>query len=262
MNPMRIVLLILILTCGLEAGMETLNVGAVHDRRFDEVRHLDMTYSFKAPPAREAWEARSAYLRAQILTGCGLMPMPEKTPLNARVFGRIEHEDYTVEKVCFESFPGFYVTGNLYRPRGNGPFPAILNTHGHWANGRLADEERGSIPGRCITFARQGYVAFIYDMIGYNDSFQLKHREDLLGEKFRLWGISMGGLQLWNSIRAVDFLLSLPDVDRDRIGMTGESGGGTQTFLLTAVDDRVKYAAPVNMISSTMQGGWSARTRL
>ena len=254
-SPIRIVLLMLILTSGLEAGMETLNVGAVHDRRFDEVRHLDMTYTFKAPATLGAWEARAEYLRAQILTGCGLMPMPEKTPLNARVFGRIEHEDYSVEKVHFESFPGFYVTGNLYRPKGKGPFPAILNAHGHWSEGRLVDQALSSIPGRCINFAKQGYISFAYDMIGYNDSNQLKHREDVIGERFRLWGISMGGLQLWNSIRAVDFLISLPDVDPDRIGMTGASGGGTQTFLLTAVDDRVKYAAPVNMISSTMQGG-------
>ncbi len=252
---MRMMLLMLILTCGMEAGMETLKVGAVQDRRFDEVRHLDMTYSCKAPTTVEAWKQRAEHLRAQILTGAGLMPMPEKTPLNARVFGRIEHQDYAVEKVYFESFPGFYVTGNLYRPKGKGPFPAILNAHGHWASGRLEDTDRSSIPGRCITFARQGYVAFSIDMIGYNDSSQLKHREDLIGERFRLWGIGMGGLQLWNSIRAVDFLLGLPDVDPDRIGMTGASGGGTQTFLLTAVDDRVKYAAPVNMISSTMQGG-------
>ncbi|MBP6964652.1 MAG: acetylxylan esterase [Armatimonadetes bacterium] len=236
--------------------MHAFTVGPVDDRRFDEVRHLDMTYSFKAPATREAWEQRAAYLRAQILTGTGLMPMPEKTALHARIFGRIEHAGYTVEKVYFESFPGFYVTGNLYRPRGKtGPFPAVLNPHGHGAEGRLEDTVRSSGPGRAIGFARQGYIAFAYDMIGYNDSSQLKHREDLIGERFRLWGISMGGLQLWNSIRAVDFLLSLPEVDPDRIACTGASGGGTQTFLLTAVDDRVKYSAPVNMISSTMQGG-------
>lgn len=252
--------LLLMLVClaasGLEADMEAFSVGPVHDRRFGEVRHLDMTYTFKAPTDRDQWRQRAEHLRAQILTGAGLLPMPEKTPLSARIFGRIEHDDYTVEKVYFESFPGFYVTGNLYRPRGKtGPFPAVLNPHGHGSEGRLEDTVRSSGPGRAIGFARQGYVAFAYDMIGYNDSFQLKHREDLIGEQFRLWGISMGGLQLWNSIRAVDFLLSLPYVDPERIACTGASGGGTQTFMLTAVDNRVRYSAPVVMLSSTMQGG-------
>ncbi|MCL6628062.1 MAG: hypothetical protein K6U00_00500, partial [Armatimonadetes bacterium] len=100
------------------------------------------------------------------------------------------------------------------------------------------------------------YIAFSYDMVGYNDSFQIDHRSGQLDdEREHLWGISLGGLQLWNSIRAVDFLVSLPDVDSSRIACTGASGGGTQTFLLTAVDERVACSAPVNMISSTMQGG-------
>ncbi len=99
--------------------------------------------------------------------------MPEKTPLNARMFGKIERDGYSVEKVYFQSYPGFYVGGNLYRPlgRGAGPFPAILNTHGHWEHGRLwRTPELCSNPGRCINFARQGMVAFAYDMVGYNDT--------------------------------------------------------------------------------------------
>ena len=94
--------------------------------------------------------------------------MPEKTPLNAKVFGRIERDGYSIEKVYFQSYPGFYVGGNLYRPRGqgNGPFPGVLNPHGHWSNGRFADEKSGSIAARCINFARQGMVAFSYDMVG------------------------------------------------------------------------------------------------
>jgi len=236
--------------------MERFTVGPMEDRRFGEIRHLDMTYSFAAPEKKEAWKERAKYLRDQILTAAGLNPMPERTPLNARIFGRLERADYTIEKVYFESFPGFYVTGNLYRPKGKkGPFPAILSPHGHWARGRLEDGERGSIPGRCVNLARQGYVVFSHDMVGYNDSTQLRHREDLLGEREHLWGLSIGGIQLWNSIRAIDFLASLSDVDKKRIACTGASGGGTQTFLLTAVDDRVKFAAPVCMISSTMQGG-------
>lgn len=233
------------------------DIGSIHDNRCEEIRHLDMIYSFAAPATKKAWAERAKYLREQILTGAGLLPTPEKTPLNVRIFGRIERDDYSIEKVYFESFPGFYVTGNLFRPIGRkGPFPAVLNTHGHWSDGRLVHREETSIPGRCINFAKQGYIAFAYDMIGFLDSKQVEHRLGQLdGEREHLWGISIGGLQLWNSIRAVDFLLSLPDVDKNRIACTGASGGGTQTFLLTAVDDRVKFSAPVNMISSTMQGG-------
>ena len=110
------------------------------------------------------------------------------------------------------------------------------------------------MPGRAISLARNGFVVFTYDMIGYNDSRQLEHRL-FGGPREKLWGLSMAGLQLWNGIRGVDFLESLPYVKRDAIGATGASGGGTQVFLLAAVDQRVAVAAPVNMISLHMQGG-------
>jgi len=199
------------------------------------------------------WQQRAAYLREHILASAGLLPMPERTALRPHVFDERSHEHYSVFKVYFESLPGFYVTGNLYRPAGAGPFPAILSPHGHWTYGRLENTATASVPARAINLARQGFVVFTYDMIGYNDSRQIPH--DFGGRRENLWGLSLAGLQLWNSIRAVDFLASLPYVDRERIGATGESGGGTQTFLLAAVDDRVKVAAPVNMISLHMQGG-------
>lgn len=225
------------------------------DLRVTDLRHRDRTYDFPSYATRQDWEARAADLRQHILVSTGLWPLPEKTPLNAQVFDRLERDGYTVEKVYFESYPGFLVTGNLYRPRGRtGPFPGILNPHGHWGNGRLANEEAGSIPGRCINQARQGYVAFSYDMVGYNDSRQVDHGYGAEPRQ-HLWGISLMGLQLWNSIRALDFLSSLPDVDPTRLGCTGESGGGTQTFMLSAVDDRVQVAVPVNMISAHFQGG-------
>ena len=209
-----------------------------------------------APPhfaTAAEWAARKAYLREHILASAGLLPMPERTPLHPVVFGEVKHDDYTVSKVFFESLPGFLVTGNLYRPAGPGPFPAILSPHGHWAYGRLENTSLVSAPGRAINLARQGFVVFTYDMIGYNDSRQLPHTFG--GPRESLWGLSLGGLQLWNSIRSVDFLDELPYVRRDALGATGESGGGTQTFLLAAVDDRIKVAVPVNMISLRMQGG-------
>lgn len=227
------------------------------DNRLLIMRHTDTRHEMRAYNTRAEWEKRAAYIRDRVLISAGLLPWPEKTPLNAHIFGKIDRGEYTVEKVYFESYPGFYVTGNLYRPQGRpGPYPGILTPHGHWKQGRLAHEERGSVPGRCINLARQGYVVFSYSMVGYNDSKQIDHKfaADSLSQ---VWGINLLGLQLWNSIRSLDFLTSLPDVDPDRIAVTGASGGGTQTFMLTAVDDqhRIKAVAPVNMISAHFQGG-------
>ena len=226
----------------------------VNDARGGTPRDVNTPYTFPGYSKAE-WTEKAAALRQQIRVANGLIPRHELTPLNAEIFGRIEREDYSVEKVYFEPFPGFFTTGNLYRPLGkSGPFPGIVSPHGHWARGRLENIPRGSIPGRCINFAKQGYVIFAYDMIGYNDSGkQIDHRYGGVHEG--LWGLSAMGLQLQNSIRSIDFLESLPDVDSERIGCTGASGGGTQTFILTAVDERIKVSAPVNMISATMQGG-------
>jgi len=215
---------------------------------------LDDRLQPREPGSLEAWRRRAAYLREHVLWSAGLLPLPEKTPLKPQVFDEQKRGDYSVSKVYFESLPGFFVTGNLYQPSGAGPFPAILSPHGHWTYGRLENSELASVPGRAINLARQGFVVFSYDMIGYDDSRQLEHRL-FDSKRARLWGLHMAGLQLWNGIRALDFLESLPQVDRGRIGMTGASGGGTQTFLLAAADERVKVAAPVNMISLHMQGG-------
>src|SRR5438552_8996639 len=155
-----------------------------------------------------AWQPRAAYVRAHVLAAAGLMPPPQRTPLNAVVFGETTHADYTVSKVYFESLPGFFVTGNLYTPAGRGPFPAILSPHGHWTFGRLENTAVASIPGRAIGLARLGFVVFTYDMIGYDDSRQLTHAFG--GRRESLWGLSLGGLQLWNSIRGLDFLESPP----------------------------------------------------
>lgn len=225
------------------------------DTRATSIRTTDTPCALTTYSSLAEWQKRAAELRKLILASAGLLPMPPKCPLRARVFGRIVREGYTIEKAYFQSHPGFLVTGNLYRPTGKGgPFPGVLCPHGHWQYGRFQDSPEASVPGRCINLASQGYVVFSYDMVGYNDSSQIPHSQ-LGGGREQLWGISLMGLQLWNSIRALDFLCSLPYVDSKRIGCTGASGGGTQTFLLTAVDDRVKAAAPVCMISAHFQGG-------
>lgn len=233
-------------------------------------RDLDTHHLFAPPGSRSAWEVRKKDIRQQILFSAGLWPMPTKTPLKPRVTGRIDGPDYTIENVAIESLPGFYLCGNLYKPKGRiGRVPGIVNPHGHWANGRLemqpdvpraaappADPAagRGNLVSIGINLAKQGFVVFAYDAVGYNDTRQVDHKF-ANGLQPWLWNVSEMGLQLWNSIRVVDFLQSLPEVDKNRIGATGASGGGSQTFLLTAVDERIKAAVPVNMVSAYMQGG-------
>ncbi len=250
------------------------------DSRASQLKDADH-FSWVLPdpfPSRQAWEKRAKQLRQKLLISAGLWPQRERTPLNPRIFGLQTGDGFKVAKVHFESLPGFLVTGNIYYPEvGTPPYPAVLTPHGHWMYGRLQNGESGSIPGRCIDFARQGYVVLSIDMVGYNDSFQLPHdgaksraqlmadaplpyeprlfRADFIFPEAELYGFNLGGLQLWNGIRALDFLASLPEVDPARIGVTGASGGATQTILLMAADDRVRAAAPVNIIGAGKHPG-------
>jgi hypothetical protein len=236
------------------APMVPVFAGTAADIRNTELRDYNTHFEMRKYTSASQWEARRAYLRGQILFAAGLLPMPAKSPLNPRIVRRIDRRDYSVEVVLIETLPGYFLAGNLYRPMGSkAPAPAVLLPHGHWKRGRLEDQPSYSVPAVGINLARQGYVAFAYDMVGYNDTKQIPH--SFGGWAEQLWSFNTMGLQLWNSIRALDFLQSLPGVDPQRIAATGASGGATQTFLLTAVDDRVRYAAPVNMVSAYMQGG-------
>jgi dienelactone hydrolase len=245
------------------------------DSRLGKPRDLNDYFPMTVPASKEAWETRRQRLREQVLVANGLWPLPEKTPLNAVIHGKIDRDDYTIEKVFFASYPGHYVSGNLYRPKGKtGKVPGVLCPHGHWANGRFFDageknaealvkgggektleSARYHLQARCAGLARLGCIVFHYDMVGVADSKQIEHRAGFTDVAAELRLQSFMGLQTWNSIRSLDFLLSLPEVDAKRIGVTGASGGGTQTFILCAIDDRPTVAFPAVMVSTGMQGG-------
>ncbi|NUQ62074.1 MAG: acetylxylan esterase [Pirellulales bacterium] len=257
------------------------------DKRLGPLKTLNDDFPFAPPSTPEAWATRAQRVRRQVLVSNGLWPMPTKTPANAVVHGKIDRGEYTVEKVYLESFPGHFVTGNLYRPKGReGKLPGVLCPHGHWPNGRFYDaghdklqleliqgaerfDPAGRYPlqARCVQLARMGCVVFHYDMIGYADSVQLEHRAGLREpmNTAENWGYfspqaelrlqNIMGLQTYNSTRALDWFGSLPEVDPKRIAVTGASGGGTQTFILSAVDSRPAVAFPAVMVSTAMQGG-------
>ncbi|HZZ79603.1 MAG TPA: hypothetical protein VFE62_13865 [Gemmataceae bacterium] len=235
--------------------------------------HYNLKYFPWTPPeTKEAWEARRAVLKEQLLVSQGLWPLPEKVALNAVVHGKIERDGYTVEKVFFVSHPGHYVTGNLYRPTRPGKHPAVLYAHGHWTDARLStakswdnDKKTGAEATEesskyfhqagCAMLARLGCVVFHYDMVGNSDSKKITHREGFKDVDAQLRLQTFMNLQTWNSMRVVDFLVTLPEVDASRIGITGASGGGTQSFILAACDDRIAAAFPAVMVSTSMQGG-------
>ncbi|HLT07605.1 MAG TPA: hypothetical protein VK014_08770 [Cyclobacteriaceae bacterium] len=194
----------------------------------------------------EAWKKRRKTIKQHILQGLDLQKFPKKNALNP-IMGEVrQYDGYQVQNVAFESLPGVYVTGSLYMPLDhNGKLPGILSPHGHWAKPGDIGRYRSDAQKRFATMARMGAMVWAYDAVGYGQMEEIgwehEHPEALK-------------LQTWNSIRGVDFLLSM-GADPDRIGVTGASGGGTQTFLLAALDDRVDLSVPVVMVSAHFFGG-------
>ncbi len=206
----------------------------------------------------EALNARRAYVREKVLAAIG--GLPARTPLNARVTAVADRPDHRVEKVIFESQPGFFVTANLYVPKsGSGPFPAILFPLGHEAGAKA----HGTWQNLLVTFARRGYVAFAWDTLGQGERIQLwddDFRESkvirsttehtILGLQALLTGDALARYTIWDGMRALDYLLSRPEVDKTRVGVTGNSGGGTHSAYLGALDDRIHVAAPSCYLTS------------
>ena len=197
--------------------------------------------------SKEEWLKRAEIIRQGILDGAELASMPERTPLKPRYSKERKYNGYSVRNVAIESLPGVFVTGSLYLPENKaGKMAGILSPHGHFGDGKESARATPDIQNRCITLAKMGAVVFVYDMVGYGEMNEVgwihKHPKALKQ-------------QLWNSIRALDFLLSLENIDPARIAVTGASGGGTQTFMLTAIDGRVKVSVPVVQVSAHFFGG-------
>ena len=195
------------------------------------------------------WNNRAESIREGILRGAQLYPLPNKCPLNPIIHSKRIYRGYSVENIAIESMPGFFITGNLYRPSDfKGSFAAILCPHGHFSDGRFRPDHQL----RCATLARMGALVFAYDMVGWGEAKQIENHDTLKSHKQIEKAVA---LQTWNSTRVIDFLLTLPNVDATRVGVTGASGGGTQTFLLTALDPRISVSVPVVMVSAHFFGG-------
>jgi len=200
------------------------------------------------------WQAKKDVYRQQLLEMLGLDPLPEKTPLKATVTGKEEHEAFTMEKVHFQSRPGLYVTGNLYVPKErDGKLPVILYVCGH---GRVKIDgvsygNKASYQHHGGWFARNGYVCLTIDTLQLGEIEGIHH--GTYREKMWWWnarGYTSAGAEAWNCIRALDYLQSRPEVDPERIGVTGRSGGGAYSWWISALDERIKAAVPVAGITS------------
>ena len=194
----------------------------------------------------DEWRARAERIRRGIVEGAELDPLADKCSLKPIVHSKRHYHGYTVENVAFESLPGVFVTGSIYRAENDqGSLPAILCPHGHWSEPENYGRIQPDMQKLCATLARMGAMVFTYDMVGYGELAEIgwKHKHPKSLKQ-----------QLWNSIRAVDFLLSL-GADSNHIAVTGASGGGTQAFLLAAVDERIAVSVPVVQVSAHFFGG-------
>ncbi|MCX7993937.1 MAG: hypothetical protein N2651_09760 [Fimbriimonadales bacterium] len=220
----------------------------------DAVRTHDTPY----PPqdgriaSRARWDAFARRLRAHLRFALGLTPDLPTPSLRALRAESYRGEGFRIERFALETLPGFYLTGSLFVPDtpAGKRAPAMLQPHGHFEQGRLNEAD----VLRAVALAQAGVYVLSYDMVGYNDQFQLSHGGSEPVE-WRRWGFSRAGLQTWHSLCAFEWLRRQPEIDPQRVGCSGISGGGTQTFLLSALEPRLSCAAPVKMVSSLMQGG-------
>lgn len=199
---------------------------------------------------KDEWAAVRTRLKCEFLDMLGLDPLPDRTPLKATVTGTLDRGNVTIENVHFQSKPGLYVTANLYRPKGAGEkkHPGILYVCGHSNRGR--DGNKTAFQDHGLWFASNGYVCLVMDTLQLGEVSGKHHGTYNLG---RWWwhdrGYTPAGVECWNGVRGIDYLVSRPEVDAEKIGVTGISGGGATTCWVAAADDRVKVAVPVSGMS-------------
>jgi len=202
----------------------------------------------------EDWTSRRDEYRRQLREMLGLDPLPEKTPLEAVVTGTVDHPQFTVEKLHFQSQPGLFVTANLYLPKGlTAKAPTILYVCGH-AQMRDGDRSLGNKTGyqhHGEWFARHGFVCLTIDSLELGEVEGIHHGT----YKYNRWwwnsrGYTPAGVEAWNCIRALDYLETRPEVDTAKIGVTGRSGGGAYSWWIAALDDRIACAVPVAGITT------------
>lgn len=197
----------------------------------------------------EDWQKAQPILREQLLEMLGLDPLPERTPLEAAITGRVDHDDFVVEKLHFQSRPRLYVTANLYVPKNlQQPAPAVLYVcgHGRVVKNGISYGNKTNYQHHAAWFARHGYVCLIIDTLQLGEIEGIHHgthREGMWWWNCR--GYTPAGVEAWNCIRALDYLESREEVDRARIAVTGRSGGGAYSWWITGIDDRIQAAVPV-----------------
>ncbi len=198
--------------------------------------------SLATPPSRAEWEETLSTRREQWREMLGLSPLPERTPLHATVTGTLDRGDYVVEKVHFQCLPGCYVPGNLYRPaKVEGPLPTVLYVCGH-TKGKVSPTYQANPRW----FGQHGYVALVLDTIELGEA-QGDHHGTYSKGRWDWYsrGYTPAGAEVWCAMRALDYLSTRPDVDPERMGVTGLSGGGAISWFLGAADERVKVVVPV-----------------
>ncbi|MBO7148215.1 MAG: acetylxylan esterase [Lentisphaeria bacterium] len=227
------------------------------DRRLISPRYYRSALEADVPETVEEHRRLKDYVRRQIRLSAGLEPMVQLSVFNPQKMSERIYENVRIIGIRIETLPGLYLTGSLFMPeKVEGKRPAILCPHGHWETGRIHHDELGGVVMRCFEFARMGFIVFASDMVGFNENNDLPHYfSHELKRRGDLSGVSTFGMQCLNSMRALDFLESLPEVDRDTIACTGASGGASQTWFIAALDSRIKAVAPVCMLSAHFQGG-------
>lgn len=200
--------------------------------------------TLKIPADRATWEKRKRDLRDRIWKAAGVV-VDHNLSLDYRETGEVKMPGYTIKKIYFQTRPGIYATANLYIPEGVGPFPGVINMHGHWSEGKLAE----SVQSIGHTLAQHGYVVLSIDAWGSGERTtthgEFEYHGSNLGSSLTDLGETLLGAQIVDNMRGVDLLCSLSYVDKDNIGATGASGGGNQTMWLSAMDDRIKAGMPV-----------------